>query len=249
MSEAEIEIVGESVTLRQGGKTSVAAALADVVREIAGAVEHPPSCGILPKGVRVWRERGDAVAVAVEVEPHARSARWLADGSRAHYGYRARYEWRFLAFPYVVLLLVFRRCGLTGWQQLYYRRQPLEAGEDLLLPNLFNVARGYGQRCWVCLVNLRDLSRLSWAAKIGAVVDHVFCAAFNRSSEVNEGNSYWSAMRTIDPRVASTEAWEQATRENPRFPLEVAWQPAGTTVSAELGAMLDNVVAPTRSVP
>ena len=39
--------------------------------------------------------------------------------------------------------------------------------------------------------------------------------------------------------------WEAASRENPRFPLDIAWPDAGTTASAELARMLDQVVGPT----
>ena len=244
MREPEIQIVGDRVTLRQGSQPLVAATLPDVLRELARSSERTPSCGILPRDVRLWCERGDATAVVVEVPPHARTVRWLVDGSRAAYGRGARYAQYFLAFPYVELLLVFRRGGLTGLQQLYYRRAPLGADGELLLPNLYNVAQGYGQRCWVCLANLRDLSGESWPDKVYAVTDHVFAAAFNRSSDVHEGNSYWTAMRDVDPRVASLDAWQEATRQNPRFAIEVPWKAAGTTVTAELSAMLDRVVAP-----
>ena len=133
---------------------------------------------------------------------------------------------------------------MTGLQQLYYRREPLDAGEELLLPNLYNVAHGYGQRCWVCLANLADLSPLPWADKVGAVVDHVFTASFNRSSEAHEGNSYFGTTRGLDPRLASLEAWQDATRRNPRFSLDVPWRSAETTVSAELTAMLACTVGP-----
>jgi hypothetical protein len=182
--------------------------------------------------------------VALEVRPHARTVRWIATDSKTPFGPGARYNRYFLAFPYVVLLLVLRRGSLTGWQQLYYRCAPLDAGDELLLPNLYNVAQGYEQRCWVCLANMPDVGRLAWPAKLHSIIDHVFTAAWNRSSEVHEGNSYFSAMRTVDARVATPEAWQEATQQNPRFPLDVKWTSAKTTVGEELRRMLDHVVAP-----
>jgi hypothetical protein len=131
---------------------------------------------------------------------------------------------------------------LTGQQQLYYRTESLDAGEELNLPNLYNVAKGYKQRCWVCLEQLDDLSELSWPLKVSRIVDHVFSAAFNRSSEEHEGNSYWTRQQSVDPRVASMKAWEEASREDRRVGLAVPWEPAGTTASAELRKMLNNVV-------
>ncbi len=242
---ADVRIVGERVVVRQNGVTAEHS-LAAVVRELLRLAHREPSCPVLPAGVRKWMERGDTTAVAVELPPQARMVRWLADGSRAPFGRGARYERYFVSFPYVELLLVFRQGGLTGYQQLYYRTAPLDEGEELLLPNLFNVANGYDQQCWLCLANLRDVSRLAWPAKLQAVVEHVFGAAFNRSSEVHERNSLWGAMvaAKLDPRVASIEAWQEATRANPRFALEVPWKPANTTVTAELHRMLDQVAGP-----
>jgi hypothetical protein len=243
--DAEVRIIGDRLLVTQEGVTREAP-LALVLRALGDLGHWQPNCGILPRGVRVWMERGDATAVAIELPPQARTVRWLAADSRAAYGRGAKYERYFLSFPYIELLLVFRHGGLTGYQQLYYRNAPLDEDEALLLPNLYNVANGYGQRCWVCLASLADVSDLAWPEKVHKIVEHVFGAAFNRSSEEHESNSLWGAMakRRLDPRVQTVEAWQAATRENPRFALEVAWKRANTTVTQELTAMLDHVAMP-----
>ena len=244
-SSPELRIRGDRVSVRQGRKVLVEAPLDGFMKSLVRASDRDLEPDVLPRGARLWWRRGDAVAVAVEVGPQARTVRWLADDSEVPFGRGARYRDAFLSFPYIVLLLVFRGGALTGLQQLYYRNDSLDAGGELLLPNLYNVAEGYGQRCWLCLQNLRDVGRLpSWSSKIAAVGDHVFSAAFNQSSEMHEGNSYWGAMKTLDPRVKSVEAWEAATRENAWFALDVKWRPAGVTASVELRSMLDCVVAP-----
>lgn len=240
----EVHVTDDQVVVRQGRSKLVTATLTDVVREIRCSAHRAPSCGILPRGVRVWLERDNVIAVVIEVPPHARTVRWIAADSRAAFGPRARYVEYFIAFPYVELLVVFRDGALTGFQQLYYRRSALGSDESLLLPNLYNVAQGYRQQCWVCLANLRNLGPLSWSDKVDAVVEHVFTAAFNRSSEMHEGNSWWGAMKDLDPRVGSPEAWQEATRSNPHFILEVPWHSAATTVTQELTTMLDHVVTP-----
>jgi hypothetical protein len=181
------------------------------------------------------------------VAPHTRRVRWIKEDSLLPFGNHAGYAHYYLSFPYVVILVVFVGGSVTGIQQLYYRTEPLDRGEALLFPNLLNVAEAYDWKCWVCLQNLRDVSSLSWPERVAAVVDHVFTAAFNRSAEMHEGNSYYNAMRDVDPRVASVSAWEAATRANPRFALEVAWRDAKTTVTAELLAMLDQI-SPARAV-
>ncbi len=242
--EPEVRIAGGRARIVQRRKVLLDVPIEKFAGAIARAVDRTSGGGPLPRGVRYLLERGDATAVAVEIEPHARSIPWVADDSTVPYGPEARYSKYFLAFPYVVLLLVFQRGALTSLHQLFYRTRPLDAEDDaLLLPNLLNVARGYGQQCWVCLQNLPPAPRgRSWAKTVDAIVDHVFTAAFNRSSEEHEGNSYWGSMRDLDPRLSSVEAWQAASRENPFFPLEVAWRPAGAQLVQELRSMLDAVV-------
>ena len=172
--------------------------------------------------------------------------RWLADNSAVPYGKDAVYRTARLAFPFVVVVLIFRGGRLTGHQQCFFRTAPLEKLDDnLLLPNLFNVANGHGQPCWLCLANLkRDLAPLSWNEKICVIRKHLWGASFNRSSEVHEGNSYWQTMRGVDDRVASLDAWERATQADPFFPLQVNWKPSGTTIGEVIESMLVMVAPP-----
>ena len=251
--DLELRITGDRVVVWQGGAATADVPVEQLVRAIhaAGAPSAKPeaktevAAEVIPRSVRIWERRRDATAVAVELPPQTRRVRWLSDGSKVPFGRKARYDSYFVAFPYVVLLLVFRGGSLTGLQQLYYRTAPLGIGGDdaLLLPNLYNVAQGYGQRCWLCLQHAPDVTGLAWQEKLDAIVEHTFAAAFNRSSEMHEGNSYWTPEEAVDPRVAGMKAWHEATRENPRFPLEVAWKPAETTARGELLRMLEQVVA------
>ncbi len=151
-----------------------------------------------------------------------------------------------LAFPFVVLVIAFRGGAITGFQQCFYRCEPLRRLDDeLLLPNLYNVAKAYEQLCWLCLANLRkNLAPLDWAEKLRVIWTHTFNAGFNASSERHEGMSYWGAMRKVDPRVASLAAWEEATRKDPLFPLSVQWRPSGRTVGQVMEEMLNRVAGP-----
>jgi hypothetical protein len=242
--QTEIRIAGDQIAVQQGRKKLIAAPLAQVVAYLGRAGLGREEFEVLPRGVRIVQHRRDAVAMGLEIAPHTRRVRWLADDSKAPFGPGASYAEYFVSFPFIMLLLVFRGGSLTGQQQLYYRTESLDRGDDLRLPNLYNVAEGYGQRCWVCLQHCPDVGGLEWHAKISAVVDHTFSAAFNRSSEEHEGNSYWSAHKAVDPRVATMEAWQEATRADRRMALSVAWTPAETTARAELRKMLDEVVRP-----
>lgn len=70
-------------------------------------------------------------------------------------------------------------------------------------------------------------------------------ATFNRSADLRAGqSSYWTVMRGLDPRVATVEAWEAATRQDPFFPLDVAWRPDGRSVGQVMAGMLDAVAPP-----
>jgi hypothetical protein len=238
----EVRIAGDRFRVVQGRQILLDMPVEEWMAALAGSVDRTPRWGTLPRGVRFLHERGDTVGVAIEVEPHCRTVSWLAADSKEPYGPRARYERYFLAFPYVVLLLVFHKHLITNFHQVFYRVASLDEGDELLLPNLLNVARGYAQPAWVCLQNLPPRTwNKTWAKKIDAIVEHVFVAAFNRSADEHEGNSHWADTRGIDARVGSIEAWQEASLKNPHFPLQVAWRPAKTTVPAELARMLDHV--------
>ncbi len=249
-TEPEIHIAGDQARVMMGRRTLMSTSLGAALESFSQGREQHPGCEILPRDVRIWTERRDATAVALEIPPHARTVRWLKDDSKAPFGPEATYGKHLLNFPYVILLIVFRRGALTNYQQLYYRIAPLtDEDQELLLPNLYNVAQGYGQRCWLCLAQLRRISGLGWSEKLARISDHVFCAAYNRSAEEHEGNSYWAAMRDVDPRVSSVENWERETRRNRCFALQVAWKPAETTANQVLREMLDAVVAPPPEAP
>ncbi|MCP5040850.1 MAG: hypothetical protein GY944_07450 [bacterium] len=245
-TEPDVWITGDMVVVKQGRQKLSGARLERVLQTIQDSATSAGAFEVQPPGARIVTRRGDALALAIELPPHSRRVRWLSDDSPVPFGKGAQYDEYYVAFPYVVLLLVLRGGALTGEQQLYYRRQSLDAGDELLLPNLYNVAQGYGQRCWVCLQHAPNLRKLSWAQKISEVVTHIFSGAFNQSSEEHEGNSYWTACEAVDPRVATMAAWQKATHADRRMALDIAWTAAETTASAELEQMLDRVVRPLR---
>ena len=243
MSDPELRISGSTVHVQSGRTKLAEVGVSDFVRAVGRASPPGPDV-VVPRGVRISRQLGDVLAVAVEIPPGARRVRWIRDDSEEPFGRGARYSEVQLAFPFVIVLLVLRRGQLTGQQQLYYRTAPLESADDpLLLPNLYNVARGYKQRCWLCLQHARQHPEWTPSQTISAAVDHTFSAAFNRSSDVHEGNSYWEMMRDVDPRVSSVEAWEKATRADRCFPLGVAWRPADTSIRKEFDSMLGELGA------
>ena len=244
--ELRIEIAGDQVACRQDGTKAFAAPLKDFLAALIERADCTLLPEALPEGVRFVRRRGDAVVLVLEETPQVRTVQWLTEESSAPFGAGAIYRTARLAFPFVIAVLAFRGGGLTGYQQCFYRTQPLGLLSDpLFLPNLYNVADGHGQKCWLCLANLRsDLRPLSWNDKVREIRRHLWGAAFNRSSEVHEGMSYWTAMRKIDRRFQTLEAWEHATRDDPFFPLRVAWNSSGKTIGEVIEEIIGRVSPP-----
>jgi hypothetical protein len=244
--DLRIEIVGEQAVCKQDGTKAFAAPLKDFLAALKDQIDLTPLPEAIPEGVRFVRKRGDAVVLVIEEHPQLRTVQWLADESSAPFGKGAIYRTAQLAFPFIVAVLAFRGGGLTGYQQCFFRTAPLNHLSDpLYLPNLYNVAVGYGQQCWLCLANLKtDLRPLSWNEKVREIRRHLWGAGFNRSSEVHEGMSYWTKMRSIDRRFETLEKWEQASREDAFFPLGIAWKPAGRTVGDVVEEMIAWVAPP-----
>ena len=249
--DLRIEIVGDRVLHRQNGREVMSASLEDFLGRVVEHRERTTLREAIPEGVRFVTHREDSTVLVMEEKPQVRTVRWLADDSPAPFGPKATYRTVRLAFPFIVIIAAFQRGALTGYQQCFYRTSPLQRVADpLFLPNLYNVAEGYGQKCWLCLVNLKkSLAKLSWDEKVREIRNQLWSAGFNQSSEVNEGMSYWQAMRRIDldPRLRSLDEWEEESGRNPLFPLTVDWKPLGKTVGEVMEETL-SAVAPARSL-
>jgi hypothetical protein len=245
----QIEIEETRVTCKQDGEKSLSVSLGDFVGNLCDASDCRPPAEPIPETVRFCWRRGDAAVVVAEQKPSRHLVRWLAEDSQVPFGKGAKYADVRLAFPYVVLAVAFHGGNLTGQQQCFYRRAPLASIEDeLLLPNLLNVARAYDQTCWLCLANLnQNMAQMSWDERMRKIWFHLFQAGFNASSEHHEGNSYWQTMRSVDRRVSSVAEWERESAKNPLFPLTVEWRPSGKTLAAVMEEMM-NRVRPMRPV-
>jgi hypothetical protein len=240
-----IEIADERVVCYQDDTAAFSASLGEFISAIRERDETVAMPEAIPDGVRFFRSRNQVTVLVLEDAPQVRTVRWLADDSPAPYGPGSVYRTVRLAFPFVVTVAAFRGGGSTGYQQCFYRTEPLRSEDDpLFLPNLYNVADGHGQTCWLCLNLHRDLTKLSWAERVAEIRNHLWGAAFNQSSEIHERMSYWQVMRKIDPRLKTLAAWEAASADDPFFPLRVAWRPRGATVGQVIDTMLQGVKSP-----
>ncbi len=250
MKYPEVRISGDRARVVYGRGEFLDVDVEVLARIIAESSDRGSRSGLLPSGVRLLLERGEAAAFGIELPPHARTVRWIRDDSPEPYGPGATYDEHWISFPYILLLVLLKGNRTTGLQQLFYRNRPLDVDENLYLPNLPNVASSGALPCWICLQNLgrvgRPGSRHTVSGLIDAIGNHVLTGANNRSSEENEGNSLWSTMRGLDPRLETVETWAAATKADPLFVTRIPWRPAGTTLTQELGRMLDLVAPPRR---
>lgn len=246
-----IEISGSEALLKRGPSTVMKVLLADFIRAVAQQQDMSalPDGSPLPDSVRFVQRRGSSTVLVMELPPQIRQVRWLSTSSPSPYGPGSKYEPTTLAFPYLVIFVLFSGGNLTGYQQLFYRTEPIGSANDpLFLPNLLNVAEGYGLKTWLCLANMNvaEVASLPWNKKVCRILEHFWEAGFNQSSEYHEGNSYWRKMTEarLDARISSIESWQQATQEDPLFMLKVPWKPSGLTVKQVTASMLAHGCAP-----
>lgn len=239
-----IEIRGRTVLLKNGDRVVKKTGVKDFVRQIvrmsdASIFEDP-----LPDGVRFVRRQGNHLTVVVvELRPQCRQVRWIGEKSQAPFGYDALYQGVRLAFPYIVLFILFRDGQFTGYQQAYYRTVPITSENDtLLLPNLRNCREAHGMKCWLCLCHKGEnesFQHLPWNQKIDKIVEYLWVRAFNGSADQEGHTSYWTMMHGIDERISSIRKWREASREDPSFPLKVKWKPADMTVKQAMDTMFE----------
>lgn len=186
--------------------------------------------------------------VVLERAPQVRSLLWEANppGTSAPYQ-PPRYRTVQLALPYLIVVAVFL-CdhdlgfALARGSQCYFRVALLQSLDDALLyPALLNcllrrTAPG-GPPVEICIPNLRDSTAmigndLSGAMRVGlaSVLRGLLDTGFNYHAEVSGMQSGYSASRHGDPRIATVEAWEAATRQDPLFVLDVPWLPTGRSL-------------------
>ncbi len=269
MPEPSAEIVifdGDEVvaTLPEGTRRTMK--FRDLLRRMSPAL--PDTCGaILPDGIKCSLPFAGGVILVHQTPPQVYSFQWITNDSSKDFGPGTEYRSVRLALPYVVVLAVFlvnsgRGAGvpvLSTRNECFFSNEPLEMKgleTPLAYPALLNCSKmqddGSGPLSWICTQHLPDKEfrgrrTLDASLRDGltALLRHLLESGFNRSSERHEGASGFgvSVEAEIDPRVATVEAWEQASRDDPLFVLEVPWLVTGMT----LGEIAARVGKPGRS--
>jgi hypothetical protein len=182
----------------------------------------PPVLPVLPPGARWLCRRQDLLMLVVEHPPQGRTLRVSAGkkgGEEAYHSFR-------VAFPYIVYVLTFYRDSFEE-MKMFYRAAPLATLEDTLchtnLPNVRGEPGHYGSQR-VCLRYRPELLEgMPLAQVTPALIDFFWSTGFNQDIAA----SAFERAQQLDPRLASLASWEAASRDNPLFPLEVNWEPAG----------------------
>jgi hypothetical protein len=113
--------------------------------------------------------------------------------------------------------------------------------DSLLYPALLNCSRFKPPEgrplSWICTQKLdrsplerlkdpADRMRCGLSLLASCLLEH----AFNLSSEHHEFSSWFTESRHVDERIATIDAWEAASKQNPRFILDVPFLPVGLSV-------------------
>jgi hypothetical protein len=186
----------------------------------------PPPLPVLPPGTRWLCRKKDLLQLVLEHAPQCRTLRC----SRGKQGADDYHPYR-LAFPYIIYVLTFYRYGFEE-MKMFFRNLALISPSDTLyhtnLPNVRGEPGHHGSQR-VCLRYRPEmLEGVPLAEAVPALIQFFWSTGFNQDI----AQSAFERAQDRDPRFASLEAWEAASLENPLFPLEVDWEPAGRDLPA-----------------
>jgi len=243
---ATIHIQGDTASATSPEGQSAQMPLADLLSKLGG--HHMDLRGvILPDGVKTVLHQPPLLIWVWEAAPQPYNFHWIANNSPAPFGRGARYRSVRLGLPYLVMLAVFMigpdgLWHLSSANECFFRNAPLKGLDDpLCYPALLNCSKFDPPEgrplAWICTQHLRPSPAMGapdlntrLRAGLEALRHCLLETAFNWSSDHHEAASWFSESRTVDPRVSTVEAWEEASAKDPLFALEVPWLPTGLTL-------------------
>lgn len=237
---------GKEVVVTLPGMAEVRMPINAFIKKIAPAM-HGTGGVVLPDGVKSVVNDGEVVIWVYECAPRVHSLLWIANDSPEMSGVGAKYRKVQIALPYVIVFAVFivRRRGpvvLSNNNEVYFRTEPLKSLDDqLLFPALLNCGKfdsgGRRPLSWLCTQNMEvpkevrnPDQNVSMRAYFRGLLHCLFESGFNYSFEQHNMESWYTISSQIDPRLRSVEEWEEASRRDPLFVLDVPWIPAGLSV-------------------
>lgn len=244
-----IEIVGDRARLtgedrsRERGQVRQVA-LGDLLGGIAASLDSSErdTTLFLPPGTRYVKVRGSSTGLVVELPPDIRRVTWKPAKMEG----RAESTAYWLAFPYTVYICIFYTIkgdeaygGGLEEMRVYYRNAPLRSPDDALhVPNLFNVQvdPSLTSNCRACLRgHPEDLQELPVVEQVETLLNFFWETGFNLDIESNG----FERAKNLNYRISSLDAWAEASRADPLFPLQINWEPAGCTPRQVMDRLID----------
>lgn len=212
---------------------------------------------VWPDGVKAVVSYGKHVMLVHQTPPSIHSLRWIDKSSEIRHGPGTKYRQVRIALPYLIVLAGFVLAGhgqlrIGDRNECFFRTEPLRSLSDpLFYPALLNCSKFKDPQAkplsWICTQFLertalpRDAG-ISEQIRTG-LTDLMHCmveSGFNESSEEHELSSWFTESKAIDPRLSTIERWEEATRKDPMFVLDVPWIPVDKSVGEVVNRSLKN---------
>ena len=213
---------------------------------------------VLPDGIKAVRTRGRRTIWVHETPPATYNLKWIAPDSRVKFGRGTKYRNVRIAAPYIVIFCVFdlddrRQPQLSAFNECFFRTAPINQldADELCYPALLNCSKFPTEQghplAWICtqyvdfgkLLEIDDPSA-RMRASFKTLMECLLGSAFNLSSEEHEGASWFTetVSKSVDPRIASIERWQEESAKDASFVLDVPWLKTGFTVAQMLERIL-----------
>lgn len=243
-----VSIEGDLATV-DGNLKSVSMKIEDLCQRIGPGMST--GSVILPAGIKTVLSQGNITIWFWEQPPKVVRLSWIREDSPSPYGPGAKYRNVRIALPYLVIAAVFARDGngipnIIGKDECFFRNEPLKsyANDELCFPALLNCSRWSDPKCmghplsWICTHHLKPNKQMQskkpgdrFQGGFEAVRYCLLETSFNLSSEHHEGNSWFGDTKKLIPQIGTVEKWEENTKKDPLFVLDLPWTKTGYTIS------------------
>lgn len=211
---------------------------------------------ILPDGTKAAITSGNMTIMVFEIPPQIHSVKWTTakdPGSDT----KKNYKQRSISLPYIVILAPFQKHPGKGLilhssPECYFSNSPIKTLEDQIsFPALLNCSRHKTNPdgrplSWICTqyLNYAEVSNVAEEnarirLSMKRLIECLLYTGFNFSSEQNEGDSWYSEFcrKSKDERFINLDKWEEATKTDPTFVMDVDWIPTGKSVKEIIDRM------------
>ena len=262
MSRVTVEGCMVSAVSPEGQKASLS--ITDLLGKIAPA--RMSTCGVvLPDGVKAVISEGPVVLWVHETPPSVMNLKWIEKSSPVKFGPETRSRQVRISLPYLIVFAVFApgeygQLQISNSNECFFRNKPItDESDELYYPALLNCSRFVPDEgrplSWICtqyleraaFINQQNVNK-RLRASYKALMSCLLQTGFNYSSEFHEYSSWFTESSRVDPRISTIESWEEATKANPFFAVEVPWLKTGKTIRQVADRIFKNLHASNSAV-